>query len=438
MQKVQNTTDKSVTDSPPVQSYPQVIQKPPAQIKIKTADLDIIILALSRWDGPYSSTAFSMANELSKTNRVFFIDNPFTMKDFVSDFTGSQIQRRLKHFLLRRNVYHDLSTADRKLITVTTPLELPINFLPEGKAYDILLRMNNWIFFRGVKKLLKRYHINNFIFINVFNPFYGLQFPGFFRPKTYVYYTNDDIAHSLYVQKHGVRLESKAFRDASLVFATSHELKRKALQNAPQVHYLPNGVDHSLFFNNHVSPPEEFRSINNPIIVFTGNCDHRLNYTLVKSILQKHPDKTLAMIGPVQADEAELGDLKTYPNALFLGRRDLSELPKYLHFASCAIIPYKCNPLTKSIYPLKLNEYLASGVPVVATPFSEDIRKFNGVVLFGETETDFCNKITEAITNDSIEKKNERINHAMKNNWQNRVTEFWNVVQDHMESQRLN
>jgi len=42
-------------------------------------EIDIIMLALARWDGHYSSTAFSLAKELSRYNRVFYIDNPFTL-----------------------------------------------------------------------------------------------------------------------------------------------------------------------------------------------------------------------------------------------------------------------------------------------------------------------------------------------------------------------
>jgi len=433
MPKIEERRDSLLPPLPSPKSHQRSSPKTLTKAKNSHTDIDIIILTLSRWDGPYSSTGFSMAKELSKTNRVFCIDNPFTLKDLIFDPTNYQIKKRLKSFLLRKNIYHDLSTAERKLVALTTPLELPINFLPDGHVYDMLLRINNWIFFRAVKKLIKRYDIKDFIFINIFNPFYGVEFPKFFRPQSYIYYTNDDIANSLYVQKHGVRLESKAFRDAHLVFATSHELRKKALQETPQVHYLPNGVDHSLFFSKHILPPDEFRVIKKPIILFTGNCDHRLDCALIKAILEKHRDKTLVMIGPIQMDEADFNELKTYPNIKFLGRRDLPELPKYLQHAQCAIIPYKCNALTRSIYPLKLNEYLASGVPIVATPFSEDIKTFNGMVLMGETHEDFCNKIEEAIGNDSIEKKNERIKHAMTNNWQNRVNVFWDLVQHHMD-----
>ena len=36
-----------------------------------------------------------------------------------------------------------------------------------------------------------------------------------------------------------------------------------------------------------------------------------------------------------------------------------------------AVIPFVHSPQTRAIYPLKLNEYLAAGLPVVATPFAD-------------------------------------------------------------------
>src|SRR5437899_564247 len=135
--------------------------------------IDIIILALSRWDGPYSSTAFSMAKEIAKTNRVFYIDNPFTIKDLIFEFRSDPIQRRWKALLFRKNIFHDIGNANQKLISVTTPLALPINFLPEGKIYNWLSKLNDWFFFKGVKQLMNAYNIKDFIFLNVFNPFYA-------------------------------------------------------------------------------------------------------------------------------------------------------------------------------------------------------------------------------------------------------------------------
>src|SRR6187399_652951 len=102
--------------------------------------MDIIMLALPRWDGPYSSTAFSMAKELARSNRVFYIDNPFTFKDVVSGMKLPQIRRRLPSLLRGRNAVKNLSDEGRQLYCVTPPPMFPANFLPAGTSYEILSR----------------------------------------------------------------------------------------------------------------------------------------------------------------------------------------------------------------------------------------------------------------------------------------------------------
>ena len=50
------------------------------------------------------------------------------------------------------------------------------------------------------------------------------------------------------------------------------------------------------------------------------------------------------------------------------GPRTYGELPDVLRAADAGLIPYARNELTESIFPMKVYEYLAAGLPVVATP----------------------------------------------------------------------
>jgi teichuronic acid biosynthesis glycosyltransferase TuaH len=394
---------------------------------------DIVMFTLSRWDNPYSSTALSIAKEFSKKTRVFYIDNPFTIKDLIATKRDEQLQRRKKALLFRQDVYKDIGQSGQPLITFAAPLVLPMNFLPAGKLYNLISKINNWILFAAIKRMMKRFRVHDFIFINVFNPFYCLDFPSFFKPRLFIYYTMDDIAHSRYVYKHGTRLEGEAMQKACFTLATSRELETMALARSKQVHYLPNGVDHSIFLTDSFhEKPHEFEIINTPIIVFIGNCDHRLDYDLIKKLLAYHKNKTLVMVGPHSIEERYIDELRAFPNILIIGRKEPNEIPHYLNNADCLIIPYKCNTLTKSIYPLKLNEYLASGKPVVSTPFSRDVKNFNEVVLLSESPDDFCEKVTLAIENDDEEKRKQRKKVAFQNKWEDRANAFWEIVSMHM------
>src|SRR5690606_19088504 len=122
--------------------------------------------------------------------------------------------------------------------------------------------------------------------------------------------------------------------------------------------------------------PEDLGRIPRPIIGYTGNICHREDYELVNAICRGHPDKNLVMVGPRNHIGHTEIDLDAIPNLHFLGPKKLEQLPAYLANFDVLILPFLCNEVTKSIYPLKINAYLASGKPVVATPFSEDIDSF--------------------------------------------------------------
>lgn len=54
-----------------------------------------------------------------------------------------------------------------------------------------------------------------------------------------------------------------------------------------------------------------------------------------------------------------------------LGRRSYDQLPAYCKGFDIAICPFVINELTLAANPLKLREYLAAGLPVVATAIPE-------------------------------------------------------------------
>ena len=68
------------------------------------------------------------------------------------------------------------------------------------------------------------------------------------------------------------------------------------------------------------------------------------------------------------------------PNVHLLGLRPRSDLAAYMRAADVCLIPYVTTALTRSISPLKLNEYLAAGRPVVSTPFSSALDGYEDCV----------------------------------------------------------
>ncbi len=398
----------------------------------------IIIFGLVRWDSPYSSTTYSLAKELSKKHAVYYIDSPFTVKDYISNHKANEIQLRKKGFFSKKHRYSQPLADYPNLTCITPPLILPINWLPSGVFYNLFLSINNWLVNSVAKEIVQHFHLKEFVFLNVFNPFYLKKINFKPQPLLNIYYTVDDISESLYVAKHGVTQEKKAFQAADLVLATSKELEKKSSLYAKTVHYLPNAADISIFHqatNNVLSIPDELKNETRKIIIYIGNIRDRDDFPLLQKIATTHHDKLLLIIGPINTNEHKAYDLHEMDNVRFLGGKPMHELPNYMKQSSVAIIPFKLSKLTKSIYPLKINEYLAAGLPVVSTKFSEDIISFQDVIYIAESHEDFLDKISLAIENNSEVEKQKRINTALNNTWEARAREFLEVVTKQIKKQ---
>jgi teichuronic acid biosynthesis glycosyltransferase TuaH len=394
---------------------------------------DIIFLALPRWDSPYASTAFSLAQELAKHHRVFYFDNPFTWKDIFKGWSKPNIQSR-KDSLIRGKL--GIKLLNDQLYVFCSRAILPINFLPKGLFYNFFERINNKLVANTINRLVSEEKVNKYILINSFNPFY---FPLAFiqKPILTIYQSVDNIEKSNYVGKHGTNKEKEIANVADFVITTSSQLTKKLINFSKHVYCIPNAADTQLFNkaqNEIFSKPSEWKIIGNrKVIIYTGNICHRLDYPMLYDIAKIHSDKVLLMVGPSKNNLYEKVGLQNLPNVVFTGSKKPHELPAYLQHSHCGIIPFLCNELTASIYPLKINEYLASGIPVVSTPFSEDILGFKDIIGIAANKVDFSQLIEEAITNNTELQTKERLKYAMQNTWENRTKTLLNYIDHHLQ-----
>ena len=184
--------------------------------------------------------------------------------------------------------------------------------------------------------------------------------------------------------------------------------------------------------------PKEFEGVSKKVIGYIGNIERRMDYDLVKKIAFIHQDKLLYLIGPISSNEYKTEGLDKIENIVFTGGKNIEQLPAYLQNIDCAIIPFKCNKLTKSIYPLKINEYLAGGKPVITTNFSEDIRMFSDVVYIARDHDDFISLIAQSLEENDNTLAMKRLEHASRNSWASRVEDFWGIVDNYKDKRTKN
>ena len=393
---------------------------------------DIIYYTLFPWDHHYSSVSLSFTRAFAKHNRVFYINHAYTWKDFITKYQAPNIKKRRSKLWAGKMAYDQVSGISDKVTFIHPPNTIPINFLPPGGMYRLGHRLNHRHLLKTVQKVIDDYNLKDFIYLNCFNPFHGATLPKSMGVKYNIYQCIDDMAEEPYTAKHAVKLEEQVIKEADITLVTSSNLHQLKSPLNPHTHVLHNAMDWNIFqrATTEVFPrPKEIATIKTPIIGFTGNIsESRIDYPLLKKMATLHRDKTLVMVGPLNSNDYKEIGLDRLPNVIFTGAKDITALPNYLQHFDCAIIPNLCNKLTASIYPLKINEYLAAGKPVVSTKFSRDIQGFGDHIFLADHHEGFLQAIDRAISTDNPTLQEARIEIAKQNTWEARVAQFWEIV----------
>jgi glycosyltransferase involved in cell wall biosynthesis len=100
-----------------------------------------------------------------------------------------------------------------------------------------------------------------------------------------------------------------------------------------------------------------------------------------------------------------------------------------LRGADAALIPYALNELTASIFPMKVYEYLAAGLPVVATPLPS-LDGVEGVVTAADADSTLA-CLEELLAGDSPDVRAARSELASGHSWDVRVDEIAAALNGH-------
>ena len=195
------------------------------------------------------------------------------------------------------------------------------------------------------------------------------------EPSLVVYHCVDDIAAQERIDTASFRAaETRFAARADLVLASAPALAERMRTNLRQCLDAPNVADTELFSRALLDPApldSEMAALPAPRIVFTGAVvAMKLDFSLLAELARLRRGWSFALVGPIGPGEpnADISALTAEPNIHLLGPRSYGELPDVLRAADAGLIPYTRNALTESIFPMKVYEYLAAGLPVVATP----------------------------------------------------------------------
>jgi glycosyltransferase involved in cell wall biosynthesis len=128
---------------------------------------------------------------------------------------------------------------------------------------------------------------------------------------------------------------------------------------------IGHGVD-TVSFSPDGPRSAELEALPRPRVGFFGDLRVRaLDIDLIASAAAALPDVAF-VLGGTQLDD--LSALRALPNVRLLGNCPHNEMPARWRSLDVAMLPYKRGPWLDVIQPIKLNEILATGLPIVATP----------------------------------------------------------------------
>ena len=392
---------------------------------------DIIIVGQQPWDVEIGSNCKNIALEFSKHNRVLYVNSAL---DRFSLIKGSSEPKILKRNNIIKHKESGLVQINDSMWNLypDTIIE-SINWIKVHSIFKFLNRINNIRFAKSILKAVQELGFSNYILFNDNDMFRSFHLKELLKPKLTVYYSRDYMLAVDYWKRHGEKLEPKLITDSDVCVANSTYLADYCRKFNPNSYYVGQGCELDLFMEFSGNElPKDVQQITGLRIGYVGALSGmRLDIALLVEIAKAKPDWSILLVGP--EDELFLSsELHELSNVYFLGPKNPSLLPEYIHAFDICLNPQVVSQVTIGNYPRKIDEYLAMGKPVVATstPFMEAV--FSNHTYLANTVSEYISLIERAQTENNNERANQRRAFASTHTWENSVNEIYKAMQQHL------
>jgi glycosyltransferase involved in cell wall biosynthesis len=387
---------------------------------------DIIIVGQQPWDVTIGSNCKNIALELSKNNRVLYVNSAI-------DRITSIKRRNEAGIIRRKNVIKGQENGLMQIVdnlwTYYPDIVIEsINWINNSWLFDVLNKRNNRLFANSILKALLALDFKHFILFNDNDMFKSFYLPELLKPRLSIYYSRDFMLGVDYWKKHGERIEPLLIKKSDLCVTNSTYLSNYCKKFNPNSYYIGQGCDFDVFSTSKDLPLiKEIVDMPGPKIGYVGALEsQRLDIDLIAAIARERPSYNIILVGP-EDEVFKKSILHSISNIYFFGSQSLEKLPQYINSFDVCINPQFLNPITIGNYPRKIDEYLAMEKPVVAT-LTEAVSIFKESIYLAESKDQFIQLIEKALTEDSVELARLRRKVALSHSWENSIKELYKSI----------
>lgn len=380
---------------------------------------DILCISSIDWDFLWQGHQEIMSSLAQHGNRVLFVENTGVRTPTLRDVP------RLWHRLLRW--WHSTKgfREESKNLFVFSPLILPF---PQSR---LAARVNRYLLVRALKRWMRATGFRHPILWTFLPTRLVVELIDALEPELVVYYCIADFGQLAQRPERLARSERQLLDRTDVVFVQGEVLRQRCTPH-PNMHIFPFGVSLTTFERKAELAPE-LRDLARPIVGYVGGIHREVDFRLIEQVARAI-DGSVVLVGPIQTDVGKLAKLE---NVVFVGVRPHHRLPEFIRGFDVGIVPYRLSEYTQTVYPTKLAEYLAAGIPVIATDLPE-IRRFNSeygeVVTVAGDAAEFVRGIRDAATQRSPEEVARRIRAARENSWETRIAGMSGVIEKALEA----
>jgi len=387
---------------------------------------DFVIVGQQPWDVEIGSNCKNIAVELSRHNRVLYINSPLDRITMYRRKHEPAVKKRIDIVHGKRDGLEKI--ADNLWAYYPDKMIESINWIKSAGVFNLLNKRNNRVFARCIQKGMAQLGFSNAILFNDNDIFRCFYLKDYLKPAVSIYYSRDYLLTVDYWKLHGTRLEPILIAKSDVCVANSTYLADYCRQYNPASYYVGQGCDLGIFSQSSYTTPGDIGAINKPVIGYVGALQAlRLDIDLLAHIATARPHWQIVLVGP-EDDAFRTSSLHRLPNVHFLGSKVPENLPAYINAFDVCLNPQVINEVTRGNYPRKIDEYLAMGKPIVATETGFMKAVFSGRTYLCTSAEGYVSAIENALLEDSPQLQQQRKEFAASHSWENNVREIYKAI----------